>query len=210
MASDPSLVDMENENRDRLKFESAQDDVTPEPKRGRGRPRKTETIAEAPTVGPQYKAGVIRNGFEDLYATIGTVWSMVDPVCGPALIQCAPKSAEVLEEMAKTNPQVRKILLKFLGTSAIGKLFAAHTPLIMAVFMHHGMGRMQQKEEEKVKVREEHRYQGFQPDLFNQESPGMGVPTMEDEWSHFGEDSIPNSGHGFTYQMPANPALSVG
>ncbi len=103
------------------------------PRRGPGRPKANAK----PKIIPDYKAGAVQKGFEELYVLAGTMLMIKDPHCGMAVIQSAPDVAKSLEELAKTNPSVRRVLMGFIVTNAWGQVAAAHMPIIMALFAHH-------------------------------------------------------------------------
>lgn len=103
-------------------------------------PPKRTTRAKTPPkpkIIPDYKAGAVKQGFEELYGAIGTILMIKDPHCGMAIIQSAPDAAEALEELAKTNPSMRRVLMSVIATNSYGKIVAAHLPIFMAVFAHH-------------------------------------------------------------------------
>jgi hypothetical protein len=204
---DKGLVDLEEEISG-TKFKVSDKPVTEE--RTPRVPRATKN-GNAKTT-PPYKAGVIQAGVESTYGGIAMFWSMVDPVCGTAFLECAPKAAEAWEKLAKNNPAVRAMLMRIFTGSAAADVLMAHLPLILAVFAHHGMGRIMADHAENTGNNVRHnepQYQGFQANLFNQESPGEGVPTPESSYESLFADMepVPNNGHGMTYKMPENPAL---
>ncbi len=84
------------------------------------------------------KAGVLKESLTGLYAGIGMMLMPFDAHCGSAVIEAADTCAGSLEDLAKTNPAVRKALMTLVKTSAWGTVIAAHAPLIMAIMAHHG------------------------------------------------------------------------
>jgi hypothetical protein len=52
---------------------------------------------------------------------------------GTAFVQNAQPCAESLDELARTNPAVRKALMSLLTTGAWGKVIAAHFPILLAI-----------------------------------------------------------------------------
>lgn len=115
---------------------SASDAPVSGPSRARG--RKADRGDAVPALPRNFTAQL-----RDMYVTVGTMMLPFDRVCGDAIIQAAPKCAETLVDYAKTNADVRRILLKLVGTTAMGAIIAAHTPIIMAVAAHHIMPRFQ-------------------------------------------------------------------
>lgn len=87
-----------------------------------------------PTV---WKAGVLVRPLTDIYETIGGFVLLADPVCGQAIIASASDAAKALDELARVNPKVRKVLMKMVSGGVTGKVVMAHLPIIMAVTAHH-------------------------------------------------------------------------
>lgn len=73
-----------------------------------------------------------------LYAGIGAVLAMRDPVCGAAIIANAEECAKSLENLARENDAVRRALEALLKTSNWGLVMTAHLPILMAIYAHHG------------------------------------------------------------------------
>jgi nucleoid-associated protein YejK len=72
------------------------------------------------------------------YGQIGAVTFSFDQNCGMAILQSAESCAESLDELSKTNPQIRRILEQLTKTGAWGGVIAAHLPIMMTIMMHHG------------------------------------------------------------------------
>jgi len=96
-------------------------------------PRKPKVRKPAPSM----PRGGLRKPLEDLYTGLGMMLMPFDPSCAKVIIEAAPKCAESLDDLAKTNPAVRRILISLVTTSAWGSVIMAHAPIIMAVAMHH-------------------------------------------------------------------------
>jgi len=88
------------------------------------------------TTPPMPKGG-LKPALENVYTGIGMSLMPFDPSCGRTVIENAPSCAEALDELAKTNQAVRRILISLVTTSAWGAVIMAHAPIIMAVAMHH-------------------------------------------------------------------------
>lgn len=126
--------------------EDAGPDVFDPPKRARerklwppaGDKRETKRAPSKPrrTLPPR-KRGTLVPQLTELYVTIGTLAVPFDPICGMAVVQNAPRCAEALDELAYTNEPVRRALYAILTTSAWGGVLAAHSPIILAIAMHH-------------------------------------------------------------------------
>lgn len=96
-------------------------------------PAKTESKTDAPV----YRAGALVKPLTGFYETIGGFILLVDQECGQAIIECANAAAVSLDELARVNPKVRKVLMKLMGSSAVTKVTIAHFPIILAVLAHH-------------------------------------------------------------------------
>lgn len=92
---------------------------------------------------PPYRAGMFVTPLTELYTGIGMMMLPFDPVCGQMFIQQAEPCARALDELAKENQTVRKILLAVITTSTMGKVIVAHAPILAMVMMHHASGKAQ-------------------------------------------------------------------
>lgn len=116
-------------------------DRAPDEKRARLSTRKAKADKpDAPV--PQYRAGVIAKGMNKLYARVGKIVRVGDREIGQAIIDATRKESdddvtvgEAWEELAKTNPRIRKFLLKLIAGGAWGQLVMAHMPILLAVVM---------------------------------------------------------------------------
>lgn len=86
---------------------------------------------------PPMPRGGLKNALENMYTGMGMAMMPFDPHCGSVIIENAASCAESMDELAKTNPAVRRVLLRMVSTTAIGMVVAAHAPIIMAISMHH-------------------------------------------------------------------------
>jgi hypothetical protein len=82
---------------------------------------------------PVYRAGILVKPLTDLYVAAGTMLLPISPAVGTAFVQNAQPCAESLDELARTNPAVRRVLMSLLTTGAWGKVIAAHFPIILAI-----------------------------------------------------------------------------
>lgn len=82
-----------------------------------------------------------RGGFvkplTEMYGSIALMLLPFDAECAMAIMEAAPKAAESLDNLAKSNPAVKKVLIALTQTSAWGAVLAAHAPIILAVTIHH-------------------------------------------------------------------------
>jgi hypothetical protein len=97
----------------------------------RGRPPKAK-----PTI-PAYKAGMFVQPLTDMYTGVGMMLTPFDQVCAKAVIDNAEQCARSLDQLARTNESVRRVLFGMMQTGAWGAVLVAHLPIIMAVAAHH-------------------------------------------------------------------------
>ena len=105
--------------------------------------RVRKTRIQAPV--PAYKAGVIASGVNRLYRRAGKIVRAMDADIGTAIIESARNTAEpgepddsvgaAWDELAKTNPRIRRFLMKCIAGGAWGQLVMAHAPIGMAIIM---------------------------------------------------------------------------
>jgi hypothetical protein len=98
-------------------------------------PKKTKPV-------PVYRSGMFVRPLTELYTGIGMVLMPFDPVCSRGFIEQAESCAIALDQLAKENHTARRILMGVVTTSTVGKVFAAHAPIIALAAMHHGGGRV--------------------------------------------------------------------
>lgn len=108
----------------------------------RGRPRgeraKRERKPKPPKIiPPKPRPGSLKKPLQDMYGTIGMTVAMFDPVCGQAILANAEACAIALENMARENEAVRRVIMSLVQTSIWGQLIAAHMPILLAIAMHH-------------------------------------------------------------------------
>ncbi len=127
-----------------LKIETAPDFVTPNHEESENdsvvsiedhkRNRKTKARK---TIPPKPRNGTLVRPFTQFYVSIGALISPFDPVCGAAIINQSEECAKALENLAQSDPRVRAILMSLVETSAWGYVIAAHTPILLAIAVHH-------------------------------------------------------------------------
>jgi len=94
---------------------------------------------------PAYKAGVITKGVNRLYRKAGKIVRAMDADIGEAIIQSARNTADdgelddsvgaAWEELARTNPRIRKFVMKVISGGAWAQLIMAHAPIALAIMM---------------------------------------------------------------------------
>ncbi len=117
-------------------------DRAPDERRRRGQRAAITREAEP---APAYRPGVITKGVNKLYRKAGKIVRALDPEIGEAIIQAARNTSEedgeddsvgaAWDELAKTNPRIRKFAMKCLAGGAWGQLLMAHAPIALAIMM---------------------------------------------------------------------------
>lgn len=111
----------------------------------RGKPRtrvppKSETPSSPRTFIPDdsdeirdYRPGILVKPLRDLYVTIGTVVLPFNQTVGTSFIQNAEQCAKALDNAAKADKQIRKVLMLLVQGSVWGEVLIAHMPIMMAL-----------------------------------------------------------------------------
>lgn len=84
---------------------------------------------------PKWSKGVIAAGMTKLYRRAGRIVKTMDADIGTAIIECAEDCGQAWDELARTNPEVRRVLMKLIGGGAWGSVIMAHLPIVLAVLM---------------------------------------------------------------------------
>jgi hypothetical protein len=99
-------------------------------------PTRPKRTADKPTVAPiTYSNGMFRAPISSLYEQAGELLKFAIYPVGEVTVQQAPACGAAWDELAKTNPTVRKWLHRMSGTGAAGKLIAAHIPIFMTAMV---------------------------------------------------------------------------
>lgn len=88
---------------------------------------------------PRYQKGVIAAGMTRLYKRTGKIIKAMDKPIGIAVIESAEDCGEAWDELARTNPRVRRALMKLISGGAWGALIMAHAPIFLAILMKDGI-----------------------------------------------------------------------
>lgn len=122
----------------------------PEPPSDRAPDERARVVRKAKGAAPReaappYKAGVITSGVNRLYRRAGKIVRAMDYDIGTAVLESARNTAEdgepddsvgaAWDELCKTNPRIRKFVMKCLAGGAWGQLVMAHAPIAMAIIM---------------------------------------------------------------------------
>jgi len=110
---------------------------------GDGGKRGKPPIADADVAMP--KGGVIAAGVNKLYRRAGKILRVFDADIGEAFIACTRREegddvdeltvGEAWENLCKTNPRVRRFVMKAIAGGAMGDLIMAHAPIGIAFAM---------------------------------------------------------------------------
>lgn len=134
------------------------------PKKARGRPRNgdipvppvpdgpiTRTADVAPDgkarAGkvrppvPPWRKGVIAAGMSRLYKRAGRIVRAMDRDIGTAIMEAADDCGEAWDELARTNPRVRGVLMKMIAGGAWTSVLMAHLPILLAIMMKENIRR---------------------------------------------------------------------
>jgi hypothetical protein len=130
--------------------EAPADRAPARPKRGRRHRGASKPAAEEPGM-PQHRPGVITKGVNRLYRKIGRIVKAMDADIGIAIIESTVNDAAegeddnsvgaAWDEVARTNPRIRRFLLKAIAGGAVGQLLMAHAPIFLAILMKDGIRR---------------------------------------------------------------------
>jgi hypothetical protein len=100
------------------------------------KPRSEKPVKEKTPLPPRRRGSMVKP-LEKMYGSLAIAILPFDQVCATAVMNAAPQCAEALDNLAYENEAVRRILVSMLQTSAIGAVLLAHSPIIMAIMMHH-------------------------------------------------------------------------
>lgn len=105
------------------------DDISPE--------TVSEKKPESDKPTTVYRPGALVKPLTSFYETIGGFVILADPDCGSAIVNGAENCAKSLDELARTNPRIRRVLMRMVESGALTKVVVAHLPIILAVLAHH-------------------------------------------------------------------------
>jgi len=81
----------------------------------------------------EYRPGILVKPLRDMYVTVGTLVIPFNKAVGTAFIQNAEPCAKALDNAAKTDQQIRKVLMLLVQGSVWGEVIIAHMPIMMAL-----------------------------------------------------------------------------
>jgi len=124
------------------------EDVAPAPAPAKHTFSIGKKTPKAPEPIPPFRAGPIAKSINKTYRRAGRIVKIWDPEVGAAIIACTRKDedeeddltvGEAWEELARINPRIRAFLTRFITTSALGSLFVAHAPILLAICLKEGI-----------------------------------------------------------------------
>jgi len=137
----PALEDL----KDLGGLQAAAEDVAPGASKGKTKGRKVRAPRVAAPL-PPFREGVIAKGMNKMYKRAGRLLRIWDPAIGSAVIATTVQHedddvtvGEAWENLAKSNPRVRALLLNLMKGGAYTDLFTAHLPILLAVLMRDGI-----------------------------------------------------------------------
>lgn len=112
---------------------------TPNPKANKKRWWQSKEKTEKPTRNkprkpmPAMPTGGLKQPITDLYIGLGLGLMPFNVTLAKSVIESAEPCADAWVEYAKTNPAVKRFLINLCSTTAAGKVFMAHMPILLAV-----------------------------------------------------------------------------
>jgi hypothetical protein len=107
-------------------------------------------------------------------------------VCGPALVEIAPRLAKAIDTSAKDNPEVYEFWSKLLGSGSTAGVLLAAMPFVQVVMLHHLVplvARIRERREAALFAVPDEVPEGFGDEPFAPEAGNdfVTVPAPEDE-----------------------------
>lgn len=99
----------------------------------RGRPRAVPVPDSDDIKIEEYHPGILVKPLRDLYVTVGTLVIPFNKTVGTAFIQNAEPCAKALDNAAKADKQIRRVLMLLVQGSVWGEVIIAHMPIMMAL-----------------------------------------------------------------------------
>jgi hypothetical protein len=119
-------------------FRASQDKTTGFPfRKPAGDKRSTTRTPKPRIVVPKTKPGHFVEPLTQMYAGVAMAIMPFDPVCANAVMVSASRCADSLDKLAQENDAVRRALFALTRTTAIGMVFVAHMPILLAITIHH-------------------------------------------------------------------------
>lgn len=119
------------------------------PSSRRRRARDTTPDATPADQQVRYSPGMITKGVNRLYRRAGKIVRAMDRDIGTAIIEATKNTAEgdepddsvgaAWEEVCRTNPRIRRFVLRVIAGGAWGQLVMAHAPILLAILLKDGI-----------------------------------------------------------------------
>jgi hypothetical protein len=93
--------------------------------------RPLESVSDE--IPQQYHPGVLVKPLRELYTTAGTLILPFNKPVGTAFIQNAEPCAIALDNAAKVDKQIRRMLMMLVAGSTWGQIIAAHMPILLSI-----------------------------------------------------------------------------
>jgi hypothetical protein len=101
-----------------------------------GGPRDRRTKQNKSAAAPRMPAQLGKQVAE-LYGLAAMMLMAFDPPCATAVMESAERCGEAWENLARTNPGVRRVLVSLTQGSAWSSVVFANAPIISAIAIHH-------------------------------------------------------------------------
>jgi hypothetical protein len=118
--------------RDRPPGASRPKQRTRQPAKEAPTPRESVSADESDPI-KDYRPGILVKPLRDLYVTVGTLVLPFNKPVGTAFIQNAEACAKSLDNAAKADKQIRRVLMLLIQGSVWGEVIVAHMPIMMAL-----------------------------------------------------------------------------
>lgn len=86
---------------------------------------------------PKTRPGELTKPLMAFYGMVGMGIGAYDPTCGAAIVANGEACAVALDELARQNDAVRRVILAMTHTTAWGAVIAAHAPIMVVIANHH-------------------------------------------------------------------------
>lgn len=126
---------------DQIESEQAAADKPADPApRKRAAGRKRSTPKGRKTTSARGSAKSVQKPLESLFATVGALVSMGNPVDGAIILARAEETARRLDDIAKQSPSVHRVLSALTtGSSGWAGVATAVAPMLLPIAANHGV-----------------------------------------------------------------------
>lgn len=85
----------------------------------------------------KYRQGELAKALTRTYGSVGMMLFPFDSQCGSTILENSEEMANSLEQLAKENDAVKRVLEKMVATGAWTAVIGAHLPVVMSIANHH-------------------------------------------------------------------------